>query len=140
MRVYAIATATAVKIGVSNNPPKRLRTLQTGATDKLRLVHSIEHSDARLVERLAHDMLKDKHTHGEWFRVSEDEAVGAISRAVSEIASAGDVCGDTVTRFEMRASADWLKFVDDWRRKQPDLPPRAETIRRLVDLGLKKDQ
>jgi hypothetical protein len=27
--------------------------------------------------------------------------------------------------------------LDDWRRKQPDLPSRAEAIRRLVEIGLK---
>lgn len=40
----------------------------------------------------------------------------------------------------MRASADWLKALDDWRRKQVDLPTRAEAIRRLVALGLAKDK
>jgi hypothetical protein len=40
------------------------------------------------------------------------------------------------TRFEMRASPVWLKALDDWRRVQPDLPSRAEAIRRLVDKGL----
>jgi hypothetical protein len=29
-------------------------------------------------------------------------------------------------------------MVDEWRRKQPELPSRAEAIRRLVELGLKK--
>jgi len=28
-------------------------------------------------------------------------------------------------------------MVDDWRRKQGDLPSRSEAIRRLVELGLK---
>lgn len=41
------------------------------------------------------------------------------------------------TRFEMRAPNQWLVGLDDWRRQQPDLPPRAEAIRRLVDIGLK---
>jgi metal-responsive CopG/Arc/MetJ family transcriptional regulator len=27
--------------------------------------------------------------------------------------------------------------LDDWRRKQADLPSRAEAIRRLLELGLK---
>jgi hypothetical protein len=27
--------------------------------------------------------------------------------------------------------------IDDWRRKQTDLPSRAEAIRRLVEVGLK---
>jgi hypothetical protein len=30
-----------------------------------------------------------------------------------------------------------LKAIDDWRRKQEDLPGRPEAIRRLVELGLK---
>jgi hypothetical protein len=39
-------------------------------------------------------------------------------------------------RFQMRVSPSFLKTVDEWRRKQPDLPSRAEAIRRLVELGL----
>ena len=35
-------------------------------------------------------------------------------------------------RFEMRASEKWIAAVDDWRRMQPDIPSRAEAIRRLV--------
>jgi hypothetical protein len=27
--------------------------------------------------------------------------------------------------------------IDEWRRKQADLPSRSEAIRRLVELGLK---
>jgi hypothetical protein len=40
-------------------------------------------------------------------------------------------------RFEMRVPASFLKVVDEWRRKQPELPSRAEAIRRLVEIGLK---
>jgi len=29
------------------------------------------------------------------------------------------------------------KEIDDWRRKQADLPNRPEAIRRLVELGLR---
>jgi hypothetical protein len=29
------------------------------------------------------------------------------------------------------------KLLDDWRRKQEDLPGRSEAVRRLVELGLK---
>jgi metal-responsive CopG/Arc/MetJ family transcriptional regulator len=45
---------------------------------------------------------------------------------------------DKTERFEMRVPASFLKMVDEWRRKQPELPSRAEAIRRLVELGLKK--
>jgi uncharacterized protein len=40
-------------------------------------------------------------------------------------------------RFEMRVPASFLNTIDDWRRKQPELPSRAEAIRRLVEIGLK---
>ncbi len=39
-------------------------------------------------------------------------------------------------RFEMRAGPGWLARVDEWRRSQPDLPSRAEAIRRLVEKAL----
>jgi hypothetical protein len=28
--------------------------------------------------------------------------------------------------------------LDEWRRQQPDLPTRAEAIRRLTEMGLKR--
>jgi len=33
-----------------------------------------------------------------------------------------------------------LDAIDEWRRKQPDLPNRAEAIRRLVEQALKPRQ
>jgi hypothetical protein len=41
------------------------------------------------------------------------------------------------TTLQMRVSEAFLKSVDDWRRKQPDLPSRAAAIRRLVAIALK---
>jgi hypothetical protein len=35
-------------------------------------------------------------------------------------------------RFQMRVSPSFLRLIDEWRRRQPDLPSRAEAIRRLV--------
>ncbi|MEY9173516.1 AMMECR1 domain-containing protein [Bradyrhizobium elkanii] len=37
----------------------------------------------------------------------------------------------------VRMTVDALQNLDDWRRKQEDLPGRPEAIRRLVELGLK---
>lgn len=42
------------------------------------------------------------------------------------------------TRFILSVSPDWLDTVDEWRRQQPDIPSRAEAVRRLVDLGLNR--
>ena len=34
-------------------------------------------------------------------------------------------------------SDEHLAALDQWRRKQEDLPTRSEAVRRLVELGLK---
>jgi hypothetical protein len=44
------------------------------------------------------------------------------------------VTGDPVM---VRVQPDMAKLLDDWRRKQDDLPGRPEAIRRLVELGLR---
>ena len=39
-------------------------------------------------------------------------------------------------RFEMRLDPQMVQRVDDWRMEQPDMPSRAEAMRRLADTGL----
>jgi hypothetical protein len=41
-------------------------------------------------------------------------------------------------QINIRVDDEFLKKLDDWRRKQDDLPGRPEAIRRLVEMGLKK--
>jgi len=43
-------------------------------------------------------------------------------------------------RFQMRVSPSFLRMVDEWRRRQPDLPSRAEAIRRLVGRGMSEPE
>lgn len=37
----------------------------------------------------------------------------------------------------VRIQPDMAKLIDDWRRKQDDLPGRPEAIRRLLTIALK---
>ena len=39
--------------------------------------------------------------------------------------------------FQMRVKDDFIQSLDTWRRTQADLPSRSESVRRLVELGLK---
>jgi len=41
------------------------------------------------------------------------------------------------TRFELRLPPELGDAIDQWRKEQSDLPPRAEAARRLIELGLK---
>jgi hypothetical protein len=43
---------------------------------------------------------------------------------------------DEIQRLQMVVPTKWVKKVDDWRRKEPDLPNLSEAIRRLVEMGL----
>jgi hypothetical protein len=39
--------------------------------------------------------------------------------------------------FQLRVSEEFLRKLDEWRRQQPDIPSRAESIRRLIEMGMK---
>lgn len=41
-------------------------------------------------------------------------------------------------RLELRVDLIFIKILDEWRRKQEDLPNRSEAIRRLVIKGAKQ--
>ena len=41
--------------------------------------------------------------------------------------------------FQMRATDEFLRRIDDWRRQQPELHSRAEAIRRLIEAGLRAE-
>ena len=43
---------------------------------------------------------------------------------------------DEIQRLNMVARTSWVKKIDDWRRREPDLPNLSEAIRRLVEMGL----
>jgi hypothetical protein len=40
------------------------------------------------------------------------------------------------TRVHIMMTASELRAIEEWRRQQPDLPARAEAIRRLIQLGI----
>jgi hypothetical protein len=50
-----------------------------------------------------------------------------------------DVMADELKdlRIPVMMAATEVGAIDEWRRKQDDLPSRSEAIRRLVELGLK---
>jgi hypothetical protein len=43
---------------------------------------------------------------------------------------------DEIQRLNMVVPTKWVKKIDDWRRREPDLPNLSEAIRRLVEMGL----
>jgi hypothetical protein len=68
-QVYFIHSkeARCLKIGISNNPEKRLQALQTGSPHKLEILKTQETNDARKLERELHETFADFRLNGEWF-------------------------------------------------------------------------
>ena len=62
-----------IKIGRSKTPSKRLKQLQTGNPNKLKLVASFK--DQGWMEKNLHERLKDYRQEGEWF---SHDCVGSL--------------------------------------------------------------
>jgi len=62
------------KIGYSANPNNRIKQLQTGSADRLRIVHLYESVRARKVEKSLHYAFSHARINNEWFELPlEDE-------------------------------------------------------------------
>lgn len=59
----------------------------------------------------------------------EREPLMILGRRMRKLAS-------EVKKFNIIAPIDWLRRIDDWRRRQPDVPSLSEAIRRLVTAQL----
>jgi len=74
-----------IKIGMSDNPSKRITTIECASGFPLELVYESEPIlRPQVTEKLIHRLLKDYNTRGEWFEVSVEEAIKVINKAVSE--------------------------------------------------------
>ena len=138
MNVYVIEASNGhLKVGISRNPNHRLARLQTATPLKLSLVH-IEPTDrAAEVEAAAHASLASKRLTGEWFAASLPEALDAIREAVLNPRPSRIDSGLRDFRVTPMMAATEVAAIDEWRRKQDDVPTRPEAIRRLVELALK---
>jgi hypothetical protein len=65
---FILSEAGLIKIGLSDNPKKRLSQLQTGSPYHLRLIHQMPGNEE--LEKFFHEYFKEDHVRGEWFRFS----------------------------------------------------------------------
>lgn len=70
--IYIIQNkAGEIKIGKSDKPIKRLAQLQTGNSNKLKLLAVVQTKD-KYLERRLHSMFFLHKKHGEWFNLNSD--------------------------------------------------------------------
>ena len=66
-----------IKIGFTNNLENRLRTIQTGNPERIKIHYSIEfksEKDMRAAEKKIHKSLSHKRKKGEWFNILPEDA------------------------------------------------------------------
>lgn len=68
------------KIGVTKNEvKKRLKQLQTGSSEELILVENYKTDFYFKIERMLHRLYNNKHIHGEWFELNDEEVLDFLS-------------------------------------------------------------
>ena len=65
------------KVGISKNPDKRIKQLQTGCPFSINVVYKIETPHARKVESWFHQDYSDLNTSGEWFLLNPEDLTKA---------------------------------------------------------------
>ncbi len=72
MKIYLIKSLDdgSYKIGVSNNPDKRIKQLQTGNPSELQILCVYESEIAFKIERVLHNTYGIDKRQGEWFDLS----------------------------------------------------------------------
>ena len=81
MYLYCISDGSLCKFGYSVDPQRRLRSLQTGSSSRLELVHCIlvDEDQGRVLERTFHREYAYRRVRGEWFRCTVEEAVSWLT-------------------------------------------------------------
>ena len=105
-----------IKIGVSDNPKKRLKGVQTGCPGDVHLIRTFEAGqDAYIHEGHFHELYKEFSTGGEWFEFSNDYFVEKVLPEMIKYFSKIDICYDkkertTLSLPELLRDVDCAKF------------------------------
>lgn len=71
-KLYVMQCNNFIKIGVSDNPERRIKDLQTGNPYEIKLLLAIDDYDAYGLENQFHKYFKNINSIGEWFEVDEN--------------------------------------------------------------------
>ena len=80
--VYIIECQGKLKIGKSQNPEQRLKELNTGNPNKLRLIHCEKFASQKAsseAEAMMHYYFEAEKIRGEWFKSNKKEAIEILN-------------------------------------------------------------
>ena len=144
--LYALKSPDGlIKVGRAIDPARRVGVLQTAVPGKLRLVHTEKIAEGFGVktEAFVHWLLRTSRVSGAWFRISEREAIEAVSSAIDAVAK-GEKPGrrGIVGRKKQWAEDMQARFAGGtFERIAPLLGPgedRTDFVREAVDREIKR--
>lgn len=143
--IYVIGEdAGPFKIGYTTQPHNRLAALRIETKRDLawRGHELVPFRFARGIEMLAHKLLSEHKSDGEWFFVDLETACSAVERAAAECQQAERPLRPKRPGVKMATEVDEdvARLIDDWRAAQPKIPSRSDAIRQLLILGLESSK
>jgi hypothetical protein len=129
-----------IKIGVSDNPKKRLKGVQTGCPGNVHLINAYEAGkDAYKHEGYFHKLYKEFSTGGEWFEFSNDYFVEKVLPEMKDYFEKIEICYDekettSLSLNELLNDIDCAKFEIDSGLEDD------YANRKIIQIKLKKAQ
>ena len=114
--IRGIYDTVNIKIGVSDNPKRRIKDIQTSNPLPVHLIRTFEAGqDAYIHEGHFHKLYKEFSTGGEWFEFSNDYFVEKVLPEMIKYFSKIDICYDkkertTLSLHELLRDVDCAKF------------------------------
>lgn len=78
-KVYLLRTNNRYKIGIAKNVNQRIKQLQTGNSEEIKLIETFESEYANKIEKALHNKYSYVKKTGEWFTLSVSEEVNFIN-------------------------------------------------------------
>lgn len=114
-----------LKIGMSDNPLKRMKSVQGAAGFELEFYFESEPViNPATIERLIHKELKDYRTGGEWFDIDAEEALKIVKKIVSD--SEKGEYKDIVEPYQLESKCAELLDYDIFKQTYPSPKPLIE--------------
>jgi len=120
-----VSMALRSKIGQSKDARERVADICMSSPFPVKLVRvwRAPRFAVGWLEKHAHDLLSDRHSHGEWFKCSEWEAIRAVKAALEHLPLLRDFYGYAVNQ-----TPEWRAAVKAFRAEPFALPPAEMPI------------
>jgi hypothetical protein len=129
-----------IKIGVSDNPKKRLKGVQTGCPGNVHLIRTFEAGkDAYIHESHFHKLYKQFSTTGEWFEFDNDYFVEKVLPVMINYFSKIEISYNQVETTKLSIS-ELLSAVDCAKFEINSGLDDDYTNRKMIQIKLKKAQ